>query len=260
MIFLKKKFFHYNLVSRDFKSPFQLVQELFHKDNKKISISFEIGNNIPHEPIYIASINIPDFGIFIGKGRSKQMSKQYAAENFLEFLNYHANPKKGNEHNKKLKINNLNNDAINDNDNNLTNVDVKPSLKIESNQVMMLDDKLLTQIIDTMNKKIFDIINPVNLNYCIENTISNKAEQKSFKNMDLWRYKEYSAFILESTLDNTLKVISIGTGCKCVKSEYQLIDGTVIRDCHAEIIARRSLICFFYEQLELLFENNLIGK
>lgn len=170
------------------------------------------------------------------------MSKQYAAENFLNYLNDIFKEKENKKRNVKKKT-------------------IEQPVKIiEPKPEMMLDSNLVEKIIGETNKKIFDIINPENVNALIENTISDINVQNILKSFDLWRYKEYSAFLLESKVDNNFKVISIGTGCKCVKSEFQRVDGTIIRDCHAEIIARRSLVNLFYEQLELLFENNLMGK
>lgn len=47
------------------------------------------------------------------------------------------------------------------------------------------------------------------------------------------------------------KVISISTGTKCINGEYMSDRGLALNDCHAEIIARRSLLRFLYTQLEL---------
>lgn len=47
------------------------------------------------------------------------------------------------------------------------------------------------------------------------------------------------------------KVISVSTGTKCINGEYMSDRGLALNDCHAEIIARRSLLRFLYTQLEL---------
>lgn len=41
------------------------------------------------------------------------------------------------------------------------------------------------------------------------------------------------------------------TGTKCVNGEYMSVTGGVLNDSHAEIVARRCLVDFFYSQLEL---------
>ncbi|XP_040056754.1 double-stranded RNA-specific editase 1 isoform X1 [Gasterosteus aculeatus] len=46
------------------------------------------------------------------------------------------------------------------------------------------------------------------------------------------------------------QVICVSTGTKCINGEYMSDRGLALNDCHAEIIARRSLIRFLYSQLE----------
>ncbi|KAM4864348.1 double-stranded RNA-specific editase 1 isoform X5 [Urocitellus parryii] len=51
------------------------------------------------------------------------------------------------------------------------------------------------------------------------------------------------------------KVISVSTGTKCINGEYMSDRGLALNDCHAEIIARRSLLRFLYTQLELYLNS-----
>ncbi|KAM9304808.1 double-stranded RNA-specific editase 1 isoform 1-T1 [Gastrophryne carolinensis] len=51
------------------------------------------------------------------------------------------------------------------------------------------------------------------------------------------------------------QVISVSTGTKCINGEYMSDRGLALNDCHAEIIARRSLLRFLYTQLELFLSN-----
>ena len=46
-----------------------------------------------------------------------------------------------------------------------------------------------------------------------------------------------------------LQVVALGTGTKCLPGDEYTLDGSAVHDCHAEIIARRSLIRWIYHQL-----------
>lgn len=65
------------------------------------------------------------------------------------------------------------------------------------------------------------------------------------------------------------QIISFGTGSKCIKGTYLNKSGCSLNDCHAEIISRRGLKSFFYDNLELhlkgqdeksIFEKNNVGR
>ncbi|XP_048455428.1 double-stranded RNA-specific editase 1 isoform X2 [Rhincodon typus] len=51
------------------------------------------------------------------------------------------------------------------------------------------------------------------------------------------------------------QVICVATGTKCINGEYMSDRGLALNDCHAEIVARRSLIRFLYSQMEYHLSN-----
>ena len=53
------------------------------------------------------------------------------------------------------------------------------------------------------------------------------------------------------------QVICVSTGTKCINGEYMSDRGLALNDCHAEIIARRSLIRYLYTQLEFFLRSGL---
>ncbi|KAJ8349646.1 hypothetical protein SKAU_G00247760 [Synaphobranchus kaupii] len=52
------------------------------------------------------------------------------------------------------------------------------------------------------------------------------------------------------------QVICVSTGTKCINGEYMSDRGLALNDCHAEIIARRSLIRYLYTELEHFLSNS----
>ncbi|XP_058063417.1 uncharacterized protein LOC131213399 [Anopheles bellator] len=75
------------------------------------------------------------------------------------------------------------------------------------------------------------------------------------------RRKVLAGFVMTQGYDvKTARVISLATGTKCVSGEHMSVTGSVINDSHAEIIARRGLMDFFYTQLDLLCRHSVTGE
>ena len=55
------------------------------------------------------------------------------------------------------------------------------------------------------------------------------------------------------------QVIAVTTGTKCIGGEYMSDSGLALNDCHAEIIARRCLRRFLFDQIELHLDPAAAG-
>ena len=61
-----------------------------------------------------------------------------------------------------------------------------------------------------------------------------------------------AGYVLQHVSDGNkdiFEVLNVGTGTKGISGEKYSLEGTVVHDCHAEIIARRSLLRWIYKQI-----------
>ncbi len=69
--------------------------------------------------------------------------------------------------------------------------------------------------------------------------------------------KVIAAFIMEDALSGgEMKVVSVGSGTRCVTGDHMSLEGLVVNDSHAEVIARRSLMRFFYKELFAYYRSS----
>ncbi|XP_065902138.1 double-stranded RNA-specific editase 1-like [Dysidea avara] len=67
--------------------------------------------------------------------------------------------------------------------------------------------------------------------------------------------KVIACFIMEDTSSDTLQVVSMGSGTRCVEGNKLSLEGHVVNDMHAEVVARRSLRRFFFSQLHKFYSD-----
>ena len=52
-----------------------------------------------------------------------------------------------------------------------------------------------------------------------------------------------------TTQSESLKVVALATGTKCIGGKYLTEDGCALQDCHAEVVVRRAFMRYLYNQL-----------
>ncbi|KAK7944285.1 hypothetical protein WMY93_000013 [Mugilogobius chulae] len=69
-------------------------------------------------------------------------------------------------------------------------------------------------------------------------------------------HKGLAGIVLTTGLDlSTAQVVAMATGTKYISKNRNKVNGRTLRDCHAEVLCRRALMCFFYDQVELLLRS-----
>lgn len=68
--------------------------------------------------------------------------------------------------------------------------------------------------------------------------------------------KVVACMIMKNSPEDSGRVVAVGTGNRCVTGERLSMEGKVVNDSHAEIVARRSLMRFFYKQLNSYYDGN----
>ena len=72
--------------------------------------------------------------------------------------------------------------------------------------------------------------------------------------------KVIAGFVMEDSGSGSMKVVSLGSGTRCITGDHMSMEGTAVNDCHAEVIARRSLMRFFYKELHAYLGSGPSGS
>jgi double-stranded RNA-specific adenosine deaminase len=67
--------------------------------------------------------------------------------------------------------------------------------------------------------------------------------------------KVIAGFVMTTPTCPAPIVVAIGTGTRCIEGDKLSLEGTVVHDSHAEVVARRSLMRFMYGQLQCYYQN-----
>ena len=68
--------------------------------------------------------------------------------------------------------------------------------------------------------------------------------------------KVTASFIMEDVTSGQHTVVAVGSGTRCITGDQMSLEGLVVNDSHAEIVARRSLLRFFYSQLKRYYQGS----
>lgn len=106
---------------------------------------------------------------------------------------------------------------------------------------------------------------PSDLTERIVNLVHAQYDSCKFKPSNDYQYMVLAAFVLEAVASDStyapcnalssgsssnLKVVSLATGAKCLPTVKYPIRGDALHDSHAEVLARRSLIRWLYEEVQ----------
>lgn len=67
--------------------------------------------------------------------------------------------------------------------------------------------------------------------------------------------KVTACFVMEDTSSGEHTPVAMGSGTRCITGDHMSLEGMVVNDSHAEIVARRSLLRFFYSQLMAYYQG-----
>ncbi|UJR36349.1 hypothetical protein I4U23_029076 [Adineta vaga] len=91
----------------------------------------------------------------------------------------------------------------------------------------------------------------------IASCIQEKFNQLTHNDVRLQRRKVLAGVVVTRNFNlDTIEVICITTGTKCISGDRLTLNGQSLNDCHAEIVSRRCLIRYCYQQLQSLIEDN----
>ncbi|XP_078366206.1 uncharacterized protein LOC144650414 isoform X1 [Oculina patagonica] len=68
--------------------------------------------------------------------------------------------------------------------------------------------------------------------------------------------KVVACIIMKNGADDSGRVVAVGAGNRCVTGQRLSMEGKTVNDSHAEIVARRSLLRFFYRQLNSYYDEH----
>lgn len=86
--------------------------------------------------------------------------------------------------------------------------------------------------------------------------VQEKFDELTKSDSRFQRRKVLAGIVQTKNFDlDSMETICVTTGTKCISGDRLTLSGATLNDCHAEIIARRCLIRYFYGQIEEFLKN-----
>ena len=90
----------------------------------------------------------------------------------------------------------------------------------------------------------------------IANCVQEKFNQLTQNDVRLQRRKVLAGIVMSTNFDlDSMETVCVTTGTKCIGGDRLTLTGQALNDCHAEILARRCLMRFCYQQLQTLIDD-----
>ena len=90
----------------------------------------------------------------------------------------------------------------------------------------------------------------------IANCVQEKFNQLTQNDVRLQRRKVLAGIVMSKNFDlDSMETICVTTGTKCIAGDRLTLTGQALNDCHAEILARRCLIRYCFQQLQIILDD-----
>ncbi|XP_023303995.2 double-stranded RNA-specific editase Adar-like [Lucilia cuprina] len=204
--------------------------------NLQFTLEAEMGSALV--PYFMMSA-IVDGRKFFGHGKTIQLAKHDAAVQILNHIEKSKTPA-NRQNNQQLVLQNNNT-----NRNNATSYDLQSEYlnNRQNNQQMVLQNNKRNNATSAYQL-------PTQKADIVEAKIMQKFQQLTRGRQEIREYKVLAGVVMTFNMNfEKAKVVSVATGTKCINGGNICCNGSVLNDSHAEVVAKRGLMKYLYNQL-----------